>query len=100
MTEETFVIKGLSRQAKMQGLPLPYFMSVVGLTVMPFMITKSMLWLLTGVIWYFGARSITAVNPNGHRIVSARLLHLPLKFIRKPVRFTRSTKGRVTNVKT
>lgn len=93
--EETHVIKGLSRQAKMAGLPLPYFMAVASLTVVPFMIFKSLLWLLTCVIWYVGARSITAVNPNGHRIFAARMLHLPAKFWIKPVRFTRSQKGRV-----
>lgn len=96
--EETVVIRGLTRQAKMAGLPLPYFMAVVALTVLPFMITKSLLWLLTFGIWYFGARSITAVNPNGHRIISARLRYLPQTYGSKPVRFQRSTKGRVTDV--
>lgn len=93
--EETVVIKGLTRQAKMAGLPLPYFMAVVGLTVLPFMITKVLLWLPTFAIWYFGARSITAINPNGHRLIAMRLQHLPQSFGRKPVRFQRSTKGRV-----
>ena len=96
--EETVVIKGLSRQAKMGGLPLPYFMAAVALTVVPFMISKSLLWLPTFGIWYFGARSVTAVNPNGHRLISMRLRHLPQSFGRKPVRFQRSTKGRVTDV--
>ena len=93
--QETYVIKGLSRQAKMLGLPLPYFMAVVSLTVLPFMITKSLLWLPACVIWYAAARSITAVNPNGHRIFAARISHLPMSTIGKPVRFTRSTKGRL-----
>ena len=96
--EETVVIRGLSRQAKMGGLPLPYFMAVVGITVLPFMIAKWLPWLLTGVIWYVGARSITAINPNGHRILATRLRHLPQSFRRKPVRFQRSTKGRVRDV--
>ena len=96
--EETYVIKGLTRQAKMSGLPLPYFMAVVSLTVVPFMIAKSMWWLPTAVVWYFGARSIVAVNPNGHRILMARLQHLPMKFWTKPVQFRRSRKGRDANV--
>lgn len=93
--EETIVIKGLSRQAKMSGLPLPYFMAVVSLTVLPFMITKSLPWILTCVIWYVAARSITAVNPNGHRIVAARLRYLPMAWFTLPVRFARARKGRV-----
>lgn len=96
--EETVVIRGLSRQAKMGGLPLPYFMAVVGITVLPFMITKWLPWLLTVAIWYVGARSITTINPNGHRILAARVLYLPRSFARKPVRFERSTKGRVRDV--
>ncbi len=96
--EETVVIKGLSRQAKMGGLPLPYFMAAASLTVLPFMVTKWLPWLLTFGIWYVAARSITAINPHGHRILSARLRHLPQSFRRKPVRFQRSTKGRVTDV--
>ena len=60
--EETVVIRGLTRQAKMGGLPLPYFMAAVALTVVPFMIVKSLWWLPTFAIWYFGARSITAVR--------------------------------------
>jgi len=96
--EETVVIRGLTRQAKMGGLPLPYFMAAVALTVVPFMIVKSLWWLPTFAIWYFGARSITAVNPNGHRLITARLRLLPQSFGRNPVRFQRSTKGRVTDV--
>ena len=68
------------------------------LTVVPFMIAKSMWWLPTAVVWYFGARSIVAVNPNGHRILMARLQHLPMKFWTKPVQFRRSRKGRDANV--
>ena len=96
--EETVVIKGLTRQAKMADLPLPYFMTVVGLTVLPFMVTKALLWLPTFAIWYFGARSITAINPNGHRLIAMRLCHLPQSFGRTRVRFQRSTKGRASDV--
>lgn len=92
--EDTYVIRGLSRQAKTAGLPLPYFMAVMGLTVIPFMITKSLLWFLTIVIWYGAARSIVAINPNGHRIILARLQHLPMIFLIKPLQFVRSKMGR------
>lgn len=89
------VIRGLTRQAKMAGLPQPYFMAVGALTVLPFMITKALPWLLTGVIWYFGARTITAINPHGHRLIVTRLRHLPRSFARRAVSFDRSGKGRL-----
>lgn len=96
--EETIVIRGLSRQAKMAGLPQPYFMAAAALTVVPFMIVKWLPWLLTAVIWYFGARSITAINPHGHRIIMARLRHVPQGFRRGPVSFVRSGQGGVRDV--
>lgn len=92
------VIRGLTRQAKMAGLPLPYFMAVGALTVLPFMISKSLPWLLTGVIWYFGARTVTAINPHGHRLIVTRLRHLPRSFCRRVISFERSGKGRLKDV--
>ena len=96
--EETVVIRGFSRHAKMAGLPLPYAMAVASLTVIPFMVVKWLPWLLTVVIWYFGARSITAVNPHGHRIFLARLRFVPKSFWQASVKFARSTKGLLRNV--
>lgn len=96
--EETVVIRGFSRQAKMAGLPLPYAMAVVALWMIPFMIVKWLPILLTLPIWYFGARSITAVNPHGHRIFLARLRFVPMSFWQASVKFARSTKGLLKDV--
>ena len=68
--ERHAVILGLSRQARLLGLPMPYTMAVGALTMMPFIWIKSPLWLLTGPIWYGLARLITAINPNGHKAVA------------------------------
>lgn len=97
--EETVVIRGLTRQAKMFGLPQPYFLAVAGLWMIPFMLSKSLLWLVVspGLLWV-AARSITAINPNAHRPFVAKLQHMPQAFGRRPVRLGRSTKGRVSDV--
>lgn len=75
--EKTPVILGLSRQAKFLGLPMPYAMAVGGLTVLPFIFIKSAIWLLTLPIWYFGARIVTAINPNGHVVLGTVVLRTP-----------------------
>ena len=82
----------------MAGLPLPYFMAVVGMTVLPYIIFKVMLWLPSFALWYVLARSVTAINPNGHRIITSRFQFMPIGFWFKPIRFQRSQKGRVTDV--
>jgi len=70
MAERTPVILGLSRQAKMYGLPMPYFLAVGGLTMLPFIWVKWLPWLLTAPIWYGLAKIVTIINPNGHRVVA------------------------------
>lgn len=75
--EKTPVILGLSRQAKFLGLPMPYAMAVGGLTVLPFILIKAATWLLTLPVWYFGARIVTAINPNGHIVFGTVLLRTP-----------------------
>jgi type IV secretory pathway VirB3-like protein len=81
--EKTPVILGLSRQAKFLGLPMPYAMAVGVLTVLPFIFIKSAIWLLTLPIWYFGARIVTAINPNGHVVLGTVLLRTPEMISRK-----------------
>ena len=68
--ERHAVILGLSRQAKLLGLPMPYTMAVGALTMLPFIWLKSPLWLFTPPIWYGIARVVTAINPNGHKAVA------------------------------
>lgn len=93
--EETIVIRGLSRQAKSYGLPLPYMMAVGALTVLPFMIIKWISLLALFPVWYFAARAITAINPHGHRILLARLRFVPESFRNKNLTFKRSRRGSV-----
>lgn len=81
--EKTPVILGLSRQARFLGLPLPYAMMVGGLTVMPFILFKGALCLLTAPIWYFGARIAAAINPNGHQVLGVVLLKTARETFRK-----------------
>lgn len=68
--ERSIVILGLSRQPKLLGLPMFYTLAVGGLTMMPFIWTKMLSWLLTAPLWYLAARIASTLNPNGHRIVS------------------------------
>jgi type IV secretory pathway VirB3-like protein len=81
--EKTPVILGLSRQARFLGLPMPYAMAVGGLTVLPFILIKAAIWLLTLPLWYFGARIVTAINPNGHVVLGTVLLKTPETLRRK-----------------
>ena len=81
--EKTPVILGLSRQAKFLGLPMPYAMAVGGLTVLPFILIKAATWLLTLPLWYFGARIVTAINPNGHVVLGTVLFKTPERLTSK-----------------
>lgn len=81
--EKTPVILGLSRQAKFLGLPMPYALMVGCIAVMPFILFKGALWLLTAPLWYFAARIAAAINPNGHRVLGTVLLKTPLELIKK-----------------
>lgn len=81
--DKTPVILGLSRQARFLGLPLPYAMMVGGLTVMPFILFKGALWLLTAPLWYFGARIAAAINPNGHQVLGVVLTKTARETFRK-----------------
>lgn len=85
--EKTPVILGLSRQAKFLGLPMPYALMVGGMTVMPFILVKGPLWLLTAPIWYFGARIAAAVNPNGHQVLATALRTTTLDTMRNGRRY-------------
>ncbi len=78
--EHAAIIKGLSRQAKFAGLPMPYFLGVMFLSVLPFIVFKIMAWLLTAPLWYIAARITTAINPNLHRIWLIKLSKTPPRF--------------------
>ena len=75
--ERHAVILGLSRQAKLLGLPLPYTMAVGALIMLPFIWIKAASWLLTAPVWYGLARLVTAANPNGHKAVAVVLRKTP-----------------------
>lgn len=67
--EKTAVILGLTRQAKLLGLPMPYTMIVASITMFPFMWFDWFFWPLTGVVWYGLARLAMVANPNGAQVV-------------------------------
>ena len=75
--ERHAVILGLSRQARLLGLPMPYTLAVGALTMLPFIWIKATAWLLTGPIWYGIARLVTAINPNGHKAVAVVVRRTP-----------------------
>lgn len=75
--ERHSVILGLSRQARLLGLPMPYTLAVGALTMLPFIWIKATAWLLTGPIWYGVARLITTINPNGHKALAVVLRRTP-----------------------
>lgn len=75
--ERHSVILGLSRQARLLGLPMPYMMAVGALTMLPFIWLKMTLWLVSGPIWYGLARLVTAINPNGHKAAAVVLRRTP-----------------------
>jgi type IV secretory pathway VirB3-like protein len=81
--EKSAVILGLSRQAKVFGLPMPYAMAVGAASVLPFILFKPVWWLLTAPIWYGFARIATKVNPNGHHVLSVLLQVTPRALFRK-----------------
>ena len=81
--ERHAVILGLSRQAKLLGLPMPYMMAVGALTMLPFIWFEVIAWLLTGPLWYGLARAFVAVNPNGHKAVAVVLNKTPPTLTRK-----------------
>lgn len=88
--ERTAVILGLTRQAKLLGLPMPYTMAVAAMTMFPFMWFDWFLWPLTGVVWYGLARLAMLANPNGAQVVKVILLKTrptPRQIFRKGRRY-------------
>ncbi len=77
--EKAAVIKGITRQAVHFGLPMPYFLAVMFLTMLPFIILKFPPWLVSGPLWWLLARVTTAVNPNFHKLVLVKLQYLRLR---------------------
>ncbi len=87
--ERHAVILGLSRQARLLGLPMPYTMAVGALVMLPFIWVKAAPWLLTAPLWYGLARLITATNPNGHKAVAVVMRKTPPSLSRKKRRLGR-----------
>jgi type IV secretion system protein VirB3 len=75
--ETTPVILGLTRQAQLWGLPMPYTIGVMMLTVLPFIWMDALLWVATGPVWYIAARLATAANPNGAQVLRVVLTRTP-----------------------
>lgn len=90
MSERTPVILGLSRQAKIAGLPMPYFLAVGGITMLPFIWFKWLPWFFTAPLWYYAAKISTTINPHGHRVVAVIMAKTPPRFtFNKSKRFRR-----------
>lgn len=81
--ERSAVILGLSRQARLMGLPMPSMLGVGALTALPFFWTQFIPWVLTGPVWYIAARIAVAMNPNGHRALAVVLRRTPPSLSRK-----------------
>ncbi|AUH35707.1 VirB3 family type IV secretion system protein [Paracoccus tegillarcae] len=81
--EQSVVILGLSRQARLAGLPMPYMLGVGALTALPFFWTQFIPWVLTGPLWYLAARVAVAMNPNGHKALAVVLRRTPPSLSRK-----------------
>lgn len=77
MVERTPVILGLTRQAKLYGLPLPYFLAIGALIMFPFVWTQWLPWVLTAPLWYGAARIATVINPYAHRVVAVLYRRTP-----------------------
>lgn len=71
------LISGLSRQASMWGIPMPYFMAVMALTVLPFIWFKLLWWPATGLLWYGLASGVTRINQSAHRVLLLLLIKTP-----------------------
>lgn len=81
--KQSVIVVGLSRQAQFFGLPLPYAMAAMALTIIPFFILKVILWLLTGIVWYGAARVVTAINPNAHQVLATTARRTPAALFRR-----------------
>lgn len=75
--DRTPVILGLTRQAKLWGLPMPYTLCVASLTMLPFIWLDSLSWLFTGPFWYAFARMAAVANPNGAQVLRVVLTKTP-----------------------
>ena len=87
--DRSVVVLGLTRQAQIWGLPMPYLLAAAALTILPFFLFKALWWLLTAPLWYLAARAITAINPNAHVVVTVVASHTPraLVFRKKARRY-------------
>jgi hypothetical protein len=53
--EPSVVVLGLTRQAQIWGLPMPYLLVAAALTILPFFLFKALWWLLSGPLCYLAA---------------------------------------------
>jgi len=81
--EPSIVVLGLTRQAQIWGLPMPYLLAAAGLTILPFFIFKALWWLLSGPLWYLTARAICSINPQAHIVLSVVLTRTPTALFRR-----------------
>jgi type IV secretory pathway VirB3-like protein len=81
--EPSVVVLGLTRQAQIWGLPMPYLLVAAALTILPFFLFKALWWLLSGPLWYLAARAITAINPNAHVVLVVVLTRTPMALLKR-----------------
>lgn len=81
--EPSVVVLGLTRQAQIWGLPMPYLLAAAALTILPFFLFKAIWWLLTGPLWYLAARAITAINPSAHVVLGVVLNRTPMALLKR-----------------
>ena len=81
--ERSVVVLGLTRQAQIWGLPMPYLLAAAALTILPFFLFKPLWWLLTAPIWYLAARAVTAINPHAHVVLAVMLARTPRALLRR-----------------
>lgn len=63
----TVVLRGLSRQVRFAGVPVPYFWAGMSMAFIVFAITKKILVLVAvGLVCYAIAFTVGAINPNLH----------------------------------
>lgn len=78
--ERTPVILGLTRQAKLLGLPMPYTLAVGAGVMLPFIWTQWLPWILSAPILYGAARIATIANPQGHVVLTVVMSKTPPRF--------------------
>ena len=81
--ERSVVVLGLTRQAQIWGLPMPYLLAAAALTILPFFLFKPLWWLLTAPVWYLTARAVSAINPHAHVVLAVMLARTPRAVLKR-----------------